>query len=141
MIIQHKIGRATVSARHPAKSRPVAVESRHAAIRVITYMATSRTTHVRATICFGVFFFIRVLLLNICVFNVSLRVRAVCCSLYPILAPHVFSDTNVHEKYGASIVMHTMLSCRQAACAAWRVYAQRSKCAELIQRYSFHTLA
>lgn len=51
-------GRAMVAARQPAKSRPVSVISRHAAIKVTTYMATSRTAHTSAAICFGVIFFI-----------------------------------------------------------------------------------
>lgn len=58
------IGSAIVEARQPAKSCPVAVESRQAAIRVITYKATSRTTQTSAAICFGVFFFMEILLVN-----------------------------------------------------------------------------
>ena len=64
MKIQHMIGNAIVAARQPAKSCPVAVESRQAAIRVITYKASSRMTQISSSICFGVFFFMGNLLVN-----------------------------------------------------------------------------
>ena len=43
------------------------------------------------------------------------------------------------HKYVHICTMHTMLSCRQTACAAWRVYAQRSRCAEPIFSFCLHT--